>query len=332
MRPTAIALPVIGLSLMLSLPALAEDAEPAAPENKASEQAVAPREPLTARSQVEATALERQIDPKQVQHLQAGDEQFLALWLAANSAQPRGVVILIPGDNESADWPQTVGPLRRKLPDNGWHTLSLTLPDPLSTVPIVTPTPEKPAPDAAAETATEDEKAAGQPAEAAVETPAEPSAEADTPAEVANTLDAEELRKQHEQRIFARIGASLEYVRQHKPRTITLLGQGTGAYWAARYISERPAKDIQRIVAISAQAPEFASSQLEALLTENKTATLDVFYRSTAARNKQLHERLMASKRQAESNYEQIALSPLPGNLHDEQEQLYRRVRGWLEK
>ena len=76
MRPTAIALPIIGLSLMLSLPALAEDAEPAAPENKASEQTVAPREPLTARSQVEATALERQIDPKQVQHLQAGDEQF----------------------------------------------------------------------------------------------------------------------------------------------------------------------------------------------------------------------------------------------------------------
>lgn len=322
MRPTAIALPIIGLSLMLSLPAFAEDAEPAAPDNEASEQAVTPREPLTARSQVEATALERQIDPKQVQHLQAGDEQFLALWLAANSAQPRGAVILIPGDNESADWPQTVGPLRRKLPDNGWHTLSLTLPDPLSTVPIVTPTPEKPAADAAAETATEDEKAAGQPAEATAE----------TPAEVANTPDAEELRKQHEQRIFARIGAGLEYVRQHKPRTITLLGQGTGAYWAARYISERPAKDIQRIVAISAQAPEFASSQLEALLTENKTATLDVFYRSTAARNKQLHQRLMASKRQAESNYEQIALSPLPGNLHDEQEQLYRRVRGWLEK
>lgn len=327
MRPTAIALPIIGLSLMLSLPALAEDAEPAAPENKASEQAVAPREPLTARSQVEATALERQIDPKQVQHLQAGDEQFLALWLEANNAQPRGAVILIPGDNESADWPQTVGPLRRKLPDNGWHTFSLTMPDPLSTVPVVTP-----APDAAAETATEDEKAAGQPAEAAVETPSEPSTEADTPAEVANTPDAEELRKQHEQRIFARIGAGLEYVRQHKPRTITLLGQGTGAYWAARYVSERPAKDIQRIVAISAQAPEFASSQLEALLTETKTATLDVFYRSTAARNKQLHQRLMASKRQAESSYEQIALSPLPGNLHDEQEQLYRRVRGWLEK
>ncbi|CAE6891167.1 conserved exported protein of unknown function [Pseudomonas marincola] len=331
MRPTAITLPVIGLSLILSLPALAEDAEPAAPDNKASEQAVAPREPLTARSQVEATALERQIDPKQVQHLQAGDEQFLALWLEANSAQPRGAVILIPGDNESADWPQTVGPLRRKLPDNGWHTLSLTLPDPLSTVPIVTPTPEKPASDAA-ETATEDEKTAGQPAEAAVETPPEPSTEADTPVEVVSTPDAEELRKQHEQRIFARIGASLEYVRQHKPRTITLLGQGTGAYWAARYISERPAKDIQRIVAISAQAPEFASSQLEALLTENKTATLDVFYRSTTASNKQLHQRLMASKRQAESGYEQIALNPLPGNLHDEQEQLYRRVRGWLEK
>ncbi len=49
------------------------------------------------------------------------------------------MVILVPGDGESPDWPQAIGPLRRKLPDAGWQTLSLALPDPQSTAPVTRP-------------------------------------------------------------------------------------------------------------------------------------------------------------------------------------------------
>ncbi len=73
------------------------------------------------------------------QILKAGDESFLTLWLPANTAEAEGVVILVPGDGESPDWPQAIGPLRRKLPDAGWQTLSLALPDPQSTAPVTRP-------------------------------------------------------------------------------------------------------------------------------------------------------------------------------------------------
>ncbi len=51
------------------------------------------------------------------------------VWKPANSAEPEGVVIIVPGSGESADWPQAIGPLRRKFPDANWGSLSLSLPD-----------------------------------------------------------------------------------------------------------------------------------------------------------------------------------------------------------
>ncbi len=47
------------------------------------------------------------------------------------------------------------------------------------------------------------------------------------------------------------------------------------------------------------------------------------------ARNAAL-ERLQASKRLNSATYTQISLKALPGNSAAEQEQLFRRVRGWL--
>ncbi len=66
------------------------------------------------------------------QQLQAGGDTFLALWKPANTSDPKGVVIILPGAGETADWPQAIAPLRNKLPDTEWASLSLTLPDMLS--------------------------------------------------------------------------------------------------------------------------------------------------------------------------------------------------------
>jgi hypothetical protein len=39
---------------------------------------------------------------------------------------------------------------------------------------------------------------------------------------------------------------------------------------------------------------------------------------------------MQASKRQKHPSYIQIAMKALPGNRETEQEQLYRRIKGWL--
>ena len=169
-----LALPALCLSLILpcAFSVEAADPVPAATEKPAEEKPVE-RQPLLERSQEEASALERQIPAEEQQQLQAGSDTFLALWKPANTADPKGAVIIIPGAGETADWPQAIGPLRRKLPNAEWSSLSITLPDLQSDaiaprIVEVAPTPK--APDTGSKdstTAAPIEQAAGGEAEVA---------------------------------------------------------------------------------------------------------------------------------------------------------------------
>jgi hypothetical protein len=124
-----LAMPALCLSLLLPCAFSVEAADPAPATEKSTEEKPAERQPLLERSQEEAAALARKVPAQEQQQLQAGGDTFLALWKPANTAEPKGAVIIIPGAGETADWPQAIGPLRRKLPDVEWSSLSITLPD-----------------------------------------------------------------------------------------------------------------------------------------------------------------------------------------------------------
>ena len=308
-----LALPALCLSLILPSAFSVQADEPApAVTDQPAETKPLERQPLLERSQEEAAALERKVPSQEQQQLQTGSDTFLALWKPANTSDPKGAVIIIPGAGETADWPQVIGPLRKKLPDVEWNTLSITLPDPQSDViapRVVEPPPEtKPADTAAAA----------------------PDATTAPPIEqVAGGEADEEHAKADAERIFARIDAALAYAEQQSSRRIVLLGHGTGAYWAARYLSEKQPAQIERFVMVAAQTPVTAKPGLAELTPTLKLATADVFYMDrTLDRNAAL-ERLQASKRLKGSNFSQVSLKALP-NAAAQQEQLFRRVRGWL--
>ncbi|QRY81070.1 alpha/beta hydrolase family protein [Pseudomonas sp. PDNC002] len=335
-RPTLLAL-CLSLGLSPLTTSWAEDAKPAASDKPAAAPVVRPS--VNERSQDESIGLERQLPENERQMLKVGDETFLALWLPSNTANAEGAVILIPGDGESADWPVAVGPLRRKLPDVGWQTLSVTLPDPQSTAPIPRPkeSPDKasadtdasatdsaskpevkgsegsatPAPETTAETGS------GEPAQASPQAPPPPT-------------DPVELRKAHAERVLARIQAAVELAQQHKPKTIVLLGHGTGAYWATRYLGERAPADIKNLLLVAAEMPRDFKPSLEETVPLLNLATGDFYYKDKATDVDAAKRRLQASKRQKAPNYVQIGMNALPGDLGTEQEQLYRRIRGWL--
>ena len=308
---------LLALSLTLALPLHAEEttpteppAEPAASEAPAP--AEVPRVPLEERSQDSAEALERQLPKGEQQMLQAGDESFLALWKPANAPEAKGVVLLIPGADESADWPKAIKPLRLKLPDIGWSTLSLSLPDSKDA-----PLPEAVLP-RTPEPVTVD--TASQPAEGAEQAPSET-----TGAAAPDPVDPAE-------RIFARIQAGIAFAEQQDAKNIVLLGHGAGAYWAALYLKERKPEAIKQLVVVAAQLPAGQTPPLEELIPGLKLATGDFFYKDQAADRGSAVRRKQASKRLAHDGYTQIALKALPGNQEAEQEQLFRRIRGWLEK
>ncbi|WP_131108930.1 alpha/beta hydrolase family protein [Pseudomonas sp. Sample_10] len=317
-----LALPALCLSLILpcAFSVEAADPAPAAMEQPAEEKPLE-RQPLPERSQEEAAALERKIPSQEQQQLQAGGDTFLALWKPANTAEPKGAVIIVPGAGETVDWPQAIGPLRRQLPDAQWSSLSITLPDLQSDaiapriveVPPVPKTPDTGSKDAT--TAAPIEQVAGGEAEVADKPVAETS---------------EEQSKADAERIFARIDAAIAFAEQQSARSIVILGHGTGAYWAARYLSERQPSQIERFVMVAAQTPAQVKPDLDQLAPNLKLPTADIFYMDKPLDRNAALARLQASKRLKTSAFSQVALKALPGNDKAQQEQLVRRVRGWL--
>ncbi|MHA3738681.1 alpha/beta hydrolase family protein [Pseudomonas sp. Eth.TT006] len=317
-----LAMPALCLSLILPCAFSVEAADPAPATNaeQPASEKPAERQPLLERSQEEAAALERKVPAQEQQQLQAGADTFLALWKPANTAEPKGAVIIVPGAGETADWPQVIGPLRSKLPDVEWSSLSITLPD-LQSDAIAPRVIAAPAAPKAAETGSKDSTTA-QPIEQA----------AGGEAEVADQVVAETTEEQSKadaERIFARIDAAIAYAEQQSVRRVVVLGHGTGAYWAARFISERQSSQVEKLVMVDAQTPGKAKPQLAELTPTLKLPTADIFYMDKAQDRNAALERMQASKRLKTSTFSQVALQVLP-DKKAEQEQLFRRVRGWL--
>lgn len=312
-----LAMPALCLSLILpcAFSVKAADPAPASTADKPAE-----RQPLLERSQEEAAALERQVPAQEQQQLQAGADTFLALWKPANTAEPKGAVIIVPGAGETADWPQVIGPLRSKLPDVEWSSLSITLPD-LQSDAIAPRVIAAAAAPKAPESGSKDSTTA-QPIEQAA------GGEADVADQVVAET-TEEQSKADAERIFARIDAAIAYAEQQSARRVVVLGHGTGAYWAARFLSERQSSQVEKLVMVDAQTPSKAKPQLAELTPTLKLPTADIFYMDKALDRNAALERMQASKRLKTSAFSQVALKALP-DKKAEQEQLFRRVRGWL--
>ena len=322
MFPYRLALPALCLSLVLpfALPVLAGDTQPET--EPAAKPAV--RDPLPERSQEDAAALERQLPVHEQQQLQAPNDNFLALWKPANSSAPEGAVIIVPGAGETADWPLTVGPLRNKLPDANWASLSLSLPDMQSEASQPREVePEKPpttlATDSSSKAASTTAKPIEQAASAGTESP-----------DSETTQNPDELSKLDAERIFARIEAGIAFAQQQNMRSIVLLGHGSGAYWASRYISAKHPAQIQKLIMVEAHKPVQAQPDLSQLTPALNIALLDIFYKDQPLAREAALQRLQASKRANGANFKQVGLVATPGNRDGEQEQLFRRVRGWL--
>lgn len=316
---------LIPLALILALhPAQAEEPSNTAEstgDSQASDtpSSVAARPPLPEASELVQQTLQVRLPETEQQSLQAGDETFLALWQPANQAEAAGLVILLPGDGESADWPQAIGPLRRKLPEAGWHTLSLSLPDPQ---PAPLPAAVLPLAPPPATTSSEQTPPAEQASETETETETEAS-QAVTPPATPQQLPAD--------RRLARLDAALAFARAQQAPRIVLLGQRSGAYWASRYLVERQdAKDITQLVLISAQDVPAETLTLQALLSQLDLPSGDFYYKDDLAARQAAIARQRDARREGKARYTQIALKALPGNPEVEQEQLFRRLKGWL--
>jgi len=315
--------PALCLTLILPCSPFAMAADPAPDKDAKPAETPVERAALPSRSQEDTLALERRVPQAEQQQLQAGEESFLALWKPANTDDPKGAVVIVPGADESADWPNAVGPLRRKLPDTGWSSLSLSMPDAFNDGVFARSPDAPPAGDAAADKdKAKDATKAPDPAAAA---------EADAAAAAEQAAAQAEAAKANAEKIFARIDSAVAFAQQNKSRSIVLLGHGTGAYWAARYMSERPSPAVQRLVMVTAVDTGKDTPALLDVLPTLKVATADFVNKDRPIPRQQAQDRLDASKRVKNARFTQVTLNAIPGNSAMEQDQLFRRVRGWLD-
>ncbi len=318
-------LPLCLLLLGLAAPVLAEEAPTPAPETPAAPAAVAP---ALERSQEQQQALMRQLPAEQQKTLQAGDESFLALLVPAARAKAAGTVVLVPGDGESADWPNVVAPVRQQLPTFGWQTISLSLPDPYDPVVAI----ERDTAPADTDAQANSEQAAPPVTGGSGTAPAAPTqAEAGSgePAQAAVApVDPEAAANAQATRVLARIAAGIDLALQQGASPIVLVGHGTGAYWAARYLAEKEPAEVKQLVLIDAREPQGMPPRLDATMGKTDLQIADLVHAPGAAAQR----RKERAAQKANKGYRQIDLPVIPGDRAAEQEQTVRRLRAWLDR
>jgi len=66
---------------------------------------------------------------EELTQLSTGEETIFGLFLPETSGAPNGAVLILHDNQQHGHWPEVVAPLREYLPDYGWASLTLELPD-----------------------------------------------------------------------------------------------------------------------------------------------------------------------------------------------------------
>ncbi|RDE19862.1 DUF3530 family protein [Motiliproteus coralliicola] len=249
--------------------------------------------------------------------LETAHESFLGLYKPANRPVALGAVLLLHHDRTSADWPGAITTLRRGLPDQGWHTLSLALPDEPEYIP--------PRIDDVVLNAVPDSDDNGEQTQASQENGTE-----------SDPTDAnKDQLADHYEQISARIEAGLNQLLQQQPEVILIVGQGSGAYWALRYSVDQQQQQPLIPVMLEAMEPVTPTEpNLSELVEKLQRPTLDLYYSGLDQQASLMaaKQRRDSAKRHAVANYRSIRLPAKPGDWSQLDRRLLGLMRGQLPK
>lgn len=238
--------------------------------------------------------------------LETGEQKTLALSAPHNTREQSGTVIILHDQHTSADWPELVSTLRKGLPDKGWATLSLQLPDapwlelpPRSTGEVSTPSK-------GTENTADNADAAA--------TPTASATYSKRMAEITSTA-------------FDRV--------QSNEGELVILGVGTGAIWATAFVraQEQSSKNLSLVLLDSRQPEHPQAPDLMTLLPELSSTVLDMYHGSTLQENAAANPRNRnnLAQRNELDNYHQSRLPLLPGDRKKRNQWVLSRVRGFMQ-
>ncbi len=278
---------------------------------------------------------------------------FLALYERARTGYPQGAVLILHAEGEHLNWRQSAQYIRLNLPDWGWATLTIELPDPaLPSIPerpnpadnessestndstpidSAKPKPMEPAKDAnAKETTTNPETAAVKPATAE---PVKPE-----------PVNPEILAQQ-------RLQAALNYLHEQGQFNLSIIGIGVNAARAAYFIqqltpdpkkvTDNRNKPFQALLLLNARNtlpnsdPSGPQPSLPAALNDPSMPILDLYFGTDIRDATETKQRLYHARRKKYRVYQQLQLpeSTAVNKIGDNSgsDLLLRRIRGFLQ-
>ncbi|MDH2431840.1 DUF3530 family protein [Pokkaliibacter sp. MBI-7] len=298
----------------------------------AADQAPAQRVMLDPVTEQIAALAKQEHPPTQVLTLGEAPDQYLGLFVAHNTALLSGGIIVVPDDGTHPDWPGPIHALRLRLPDYGWDSLSIAIPPvpdmviPERTMPVLSTVDElkKQAEQGQAGQATPAESKPTEPPAAA--TPLPEQAAPAAPAAPAAT--EEKPKPNYVEVINQRIQKAEDYLRAQGAEKIVVVGIGTGAAQAARYLAGK-GDNQSTLVMIDVRDPgDTDKIDIMATLAGLDAPVLDLYHGDR--NNLQAKMRRDNARRYGKLAFEQIRLQPRPGNPAEDWAFLVQRVRGWL--
>ncbi len=258
---------------------------------------------------------------------------FYGFFLQERSGRPQGAVLILHDVAQHAHWPKLVAPLRENLPDYGWITLSIELPQITKTLikkdlsrskkPLTkrTDTPSTENNKTAAETNNDEQNNA--------------SATTEAPQQITNNPNR---RAKYQQQIAQRIDTAIDYLRSRGQFNLVIIGIGQAAIFAVNSTLKLDKKEGLALVIINAKHNPNQDDLLSDKLGKLELPILDLLTEENRSNLLQLQQRRGTMRHLERTDYIQIHLpQAIEANAvfksttsSSKTHPIVRRIRGWL--
>lgn len=317
--------------------ATTETAEASAPETAPLKQTL-PNQPLITQEHIAAQA-----EADEAAWLSTASGKFLGLYEQAKTGYPQGAVLILHAEGEHLNWHSNVQFLRLNLPERGWATLTIALPDP-----ALPATPARPASAPASTTTTEApaDTAASATDPAASDDSTAPATPAPPPA--VEMADKPMPKENPEVVAQERLTAALNYLHEQGQFNLALIGSGVNAARAAYFvrkvmpdpkaIKDNRDKTFQAMIFLNARnslpfaATDGPQPSLPEPLIDPAMPILDLYFGTDIRDKKDTKQRLDHARRKKYRTYQQLQLPETAATSGEANALVLRRIRGFLQR
>ncbi len=236
------------------------------------------------------------------------EESFYGLFLAEETGNPQGAVLILPDIQQHGHWPKMIAPLREYLPRFGWATLSIELPYPPAKVRI--------------------SRDQAEPEETSKETTEETTQETTQETTEKTTPASTDAIAAYQQQMRAHINAAINYLKSRNQLNLVIVGYGASASWAIDYAHQQTGKGLT-LITIDALNNAWAPENIQQQIEKIQVPYLDLIHPDQQLVQRLARQRLKIMRTSGNNQYQQITTANI-ANYKSPENSTTRRIRGWL--